>query len=101
RPLVRRIDRFRLAAEVEREYPRLGERLLTTVDLARTVNVHNGSPHLIDALAYETDLKTRPMDFGRADPQRANGWLLIGVAAVTAAPAAIGGSWPEDCLGLG
>lgn len=101
RPLRRPIDDCRLAAEVEREFPRLGERLLTTVELARSAQSHNGSASLIGELSRDTDLRTRPMDFTRADPQRVNGWLWAGLAATAVAivvPALI---WPDDVFGLG
>src|SRR5205823_9198175 len=56
-PLKGSIDPAVLAAAVEAEYPRLDERLSSSVELAAGAFDGSGSPALIDLLIRETDLK--------------------------------------------
>src|SRR5262249_5161838 len=70
-----------LAAAVEEEYPRLRERLTSSVELARHAEPCHGSPRFIQLLIRETDLKTRAMDFLRVAPRHATEWLGAGAIA--------------------
>ncbi len=63
-PLAARLDQADLAAAVEEVYPHLGERLITTVELAADGRV--SSPALARVLAEEADARSRPLDFNRA-----------------------------------
>jgi hypothetical protein len=89
-----------LAAAVEEEFPRLGERLTSAVELADADDTH-GSPAFVRLLMREAEQKTRSLDFGRAAPPNAAEWLTAaGVAAVLvfAAPLVF---IPDYYLGLG
>lgn len=72
RPLLRRLPDNVLAADVERRYPSLRERLLTTLDLAPALASHSSgtvlpfSSSLTSALAAETEQATQGLDFRRA-----------------------------------
>lgn len=77
RPLFRRLPDKALAAEVERRFPVLKERLLTTIDLIPALGTAGGSgsssapsPNfsrpLISALAEDTRLAAADLDFRRA-----------------------------------
>jgi hypothetical protein len=80
RPLRRPITAPGLAAAVEEEYPRLGERLTTAVDLDDGKDYH-GSPAFVGMLIRETDQKTRTLDFGPAAPPNATEWLTAATVA--------------------
>lgn len=100
RPLRNPVTAAHLAAAVEEEYPRLSERLTSSVELADADEFH-GSPAFVRLLVRETDLKTRALDFLRAAPPHAAEWLTaIAVATLLllAAPAIF---WPEYYAGLG
>jgi hypothetical protein len=90
-----------LAGAVEGEYPRLRERLTSTVELAEHAQPCHGSPRFIQLLVRETDLKTRAMDFLRVAPRHATEWLGAGAIAalfILIAPAVIASDY---YLGLG
>src|SRR5947209_7905931 len=74
RPLRRPVTAPSLAAAVEEEYPPLGERLTSAVELT-DADVYHGSPAFIRLLIRETDQKTRALDFGRAAPSHTIEWL--------------------------
>ncbi|HYT93104.1 MAG TPA: hypothetical protein VEL76_30580, partial [Gemmataceae bacterium] len=98
-PLCRRIDLAALAALIEAQYPDLGERLTTTVELAETRDAWHGSRALIELLIEETEHRARPLDFTRAFPARLAGWMaLAAVVAVLAAglPALLWGNKYAD-----
>ncbi|HTK78048.1 MAG TPA: hypothetical protein VL371_22470 [Gemmataceae bacterium] len=81
-----------LAAAVEEQYPRLRERLTSSVELARHAEPCHGSPRFIQLLVRETDLKTRAMDFLKVAPRHATEWLGAGAIAailILLAPAVI------------
>ncbi len=100
RPLRRRATAAGLAAAVEEEYPRLGERLTSAVELADADDTH-GSPAFVRLLMRETDHKTRSLDFRRAAPPNAAEWLTattVAAVLIFAAPLVF---IPEYYLGLG
>jgi hypothetical protein len=70
-----------LAAAVEGEYPRLRERLSSSVELGEGARPCHGSPRFIHLLVRETDLKTRAMDFLKVAPRHATEWLGAGAIA--------------------
>ncbi len=76
-PLCRRFDTEGLAALIEERYPELGERLTTTVELAGKGDSWHGSHALIELLIDETERRAHPLDFTRAFPARATGWLTL------------------------
>jgi len=81
-----------MAGAVEDQYPRLRERLTSTVELAEHAQPCHGSPRFIQLLVRETDLKTRAMDFLRVAPRHATEWLGAGAIAalvVLVAPAVV------------
>lgn len=85
-PLCARLDAAALAALIERSYPELGERLLSTVELAETQDSAYGSPALIALLQRETVDETRTMNFLRSYPVGALRWLAAAaLVAVTLA----------------
>ncbi|HEY8504422.1 MAG TPA: hypothetical protein VIL46_07545, partial [Gemmataceae bacterium] len=86
RPLTRPVSPADLAAAVESEFPVLGERLSSTVELAERADPGNGSPYLIGLLARETEIRTRRLDFGEAVSTRDARWLTVaaGVALLAA-----------------
>lgn len=67
-PLRRPIPDEAVAAEVERRYPTLGERLLTTIELAHAGAGAGVSGAMIAQLARETERLAAPLDFVRAVP---------------------------------
>lgn len=79
-PLTRPLDPEGLAAAIEQEYPRLGERLTTAVELAGTSDPAHGSPFLVDMLVRDAEIRTGRLDLKRAAP--ALGTLLVGLASV-------------------
>jgi hypothetical protein len=64
-----------IARQIEEQFPGLGERLLSVVELRDAAEPANGSPQLIASLARETELRTRSMDFAEAAPVRPVAWL--------------------------
>jgi hypothetical protein len=90
-----------LAGAVEEQYPRLRERLTSSVELAQNVAPCHGSPRFIHLLIRETDLKTRAMDFLKVAPRHATEWLGAGAIAallILLAPAVLASDY---YLGLG
>jgi len=71
RPLRRPLPDEVVAAEVERRYPALGERLLTTVELAHAGAGAGVSGAMITQLARETERLAAPLDFVQAVPSTA------------------------------
>lgn len=68
RPLWRRLPDTALAAMVERRYPALDERLLTTVELAHAGAAVGHSSAFVASLQRETDRMTAPLNFAKAVP---------------------------------
>src|SRR4051812_18241454 len=64
-----------VARQVEDQFPGLGERLLSAVELRDAAEPANGSPQLIGTLAREAELRTRSMDFAQAAPVWPVAWL--------------------------
>jgi hypothetical protein len=67
---MKRLPWPRLAILVERRYPELGERLISTVDLAQAGTAAHGSPRWIHWLREETAARAAPLDFRQACPLR-------------------------------
>ena len=85
-----------VAEHLERQFPGLGERLLTVVELRDAAGPEHGSPDLIQCLTNETEARTRSMDFAAAAPVRpvvrVAGLAGLGVLAAVVAAAAVPGS---------
>ncbi|NBO90830.1 MAG: hypothetical protein EBV06_00710 [Planctomycetia bacterium] len=76
-------DQADLAALVEKHYPELGERLLSSVELARDKRLP--SPDLARLLMDETETRTAEIDFSVVAPvRRARWWLILSVASLLA-----------------
>lgn len=96
RPWRDEVPLTEVAGQLERQFPGLGERLLTVVELRDAAGPENGSPHLISSLATETEARTRTMDFAEAAPVRpvarlaavAGGVVAVAVLAALAVPGA-------------
>src|SRR5262245_48490910 len=69
-PLSQQRDPEGLASAIEQEYPRLGERLTTAVELAGSEDPANGSPQLIDMVIQDAATRTKKLDLTRAAPAR-------------------------------
>jgi hypothetical protein len=80
RPISRSVPAPALAAAVEEEYPRLGERLTSAVELADADEYH-GSPAFVRILMREADQKARTLDFSRAAPRNVAEWLTAAAVA--------------------
>jgi hypothetical protein len=106
RPLTRRLPDMTLAADVERRYPVLRERLLTTLDLSpamgtagpvtlsSSATAGNFSPALAGAVADETHRVAADLDFRRAvslRPLRNGGLTLIFVLLLLAVQVTVAG----------
>jgi hypothetical protein len=84
-PLAQQLDPEGLASAIEQEYPRLGERLTTAVELAGSDDPANGSPELIDMVIQDAATRTRKLDLTRAAPARTTAvFAVAGVAAILA-----------------
>lgn len=84
-PMSQTLDPEGLASAIEQEYPRLGERLTTAVELAGSTDPANGSPELIDMVIQDAATRTRKLDLTRAAPARTTaGFAIAGVAALLA-----------------
>jgi len=82
-PLARKLDAQGLASAIEQEFPRLGERLTTAVELAGSNDPANGSPELIDLVVRDAETRTRKLDLNRAIPATATiGFAIAGAAAI-------------------
>ena len=99
-PLFRAVTATDLAAAVEEEYPRLGERLMSTVEVTAAEDRH-GSPAFVRMLIDETDASTRALDFRRAAPPRATKWLIVGTVAAAMLLVSPAAFIPDYYLGLG
>jgi hypothetical protein len=109
RPLTRRLPDMTLAADVERRYPVLRERLLTTLDLAPALETagpaaipsvsggspqSNFSPALAGAVADETNRVAADLDFRRAvslRPLRNGALTLVFMLVLLALQVAVAG----------
>jgi hypothetical protein len=100
RPLRRPVTATGLAAAVEEEYPRLGERLVSAVELS-DADVSHGSPAFVSMLVRETEQKTRALDFQRAAPPHSTEWLTAGTVAALLLLAAPALFFSEYYFGLG
>jgi hypothetical protein len=91
RPWREEISLPEVARHLERQFPGLGERLLTVVELRGSPGPEHGSPHLIGSLAHETEARTRSMDFAEAAPSRPVTRLAgaVGFVVLTALVAAV------------
>lgn len=67
-PLRRPLADESVAAEVERAYPVLNERLLTTIEMARSGAIAGASSAMVSQVALETERLSAPLDFVRAVP---------------------------------
>jgi hypothetical protein len=95
-PLCRRLDAAALAAAIEEQYPQLGERLTSAVELAEASEEGHGSPTFIALLLDETMERSEPLDFRPAAPaRRAAGRTLLASAILfsIAVPAFV---WPRQ-----
>ena len=81
-PLAQRLDPEGLASAIEQEYPRLGERLTTAVELAGSNDPANGSPELIDLVIQDAATRTKKLDLTRAAPAQTT--IVFAVAGVLA-----------------
>jgi hypothetical protein len=70
RPLRRRLPDTTLASMVERRYPALDERLLTTVELAHAGAAAGHSSAFVASLQRETDQLAAPLNFAKAVPNQ-------------------------------
>ncbi len=86
-PVLQPLYAAGLAAAVEEEYPRLGERLTTAVELAGTSDPANGSPYLVEMLVRDADTRTSKLDLKRAAPSAST--YFFGAASVIAIVLAI------------
>ncbi|HEY1380672.1 MAG TPA: hypothetical protein VGF55_27975, partial [Gemmataceae bacterium] len=105
-PLRRPVTDAALAAAVEEEYPRLGERLMTAVEIADRPasgdpDTSHGSPAFVRLLVREADQKARPLNFLRAAPPHAAEWLTAAAVAAVLLLAAPALFVPDYYLGLG
>lgn len=91
RPARNQIDVRDLAATIEEQYPRLHERLTTSIELAEAADDYHGSRNLVQLLIRETDLKTRALDFLQVAPRHNTEWL-VAAAGIVFAIALIGPS---------
>lgn len=66
----RGLPRLRLAALIERQFPELGERLASTVELQQSDLETHGSSELVRGLREETVHQAEPLDFRQAHPAR-------------------------------
>jgi hypothetical protein len=82
RPWREEVPLEEVARRVERQFPGLGERLLTVVSLRERTGPAHGSPHLVASLARETEQHTRGLDFAAAVPVRPVARLAAGAAAL-------------------
>ena len=84
-PLRQPLDAEGLASAVEQEFPRLGERLTTAVELAGSRDPANGSPELIDVVIRDAENRTRKLDLKRAAPASTTiGFAVAGFVALLA-----------------
>jgi len=82
---TRTLDAEGLAAAIEHEYPRLGERLTTAVEIAGSNDPANGSPELINIVIRDVDIRTAKLDLNRAAPVKATIGFAIACVVVMAA----------------
>src|SRR5262245_35743345 len=74
------VDLEAIASAVEVEYPRLGERLTTAVELAECSDESNGAPALIDEVIHDADSRARKLDLATTFPRA--GAVSAGVTAL-------------------
>ena len=67
--LTVRIDPEAIARAIETEYPRMGERLTTAVELSRHADESNGSPELIREVLRDAQNRTERLDVERVFPK--------------------------------
>src|SRR5262249_48575691 len=70
RALGRRADVDALAALIEKEYPNLAERLLSSVELSEAGDAGHGSQALIALLIRETEIRSSKLNFLQAAPEK-------------------------------
>jgi len=78
-PVLRRYTSRQIALAVEEHYPRLGDRIVSTVELSETraAGTLTTSAQLVDALAEETLEQTKDVDFRTVAPFAAIRWALV------------------------
>jgi hypothetical protein len=89
-----------LAAAVEAEYPRLDERLTSSVELAERTGEGFGSPVLIELLLRDTESRSRTIDFDRAATAPRSRGALVALAAVGVLAGMAVLIWPDAVAGL-
>jgi hypothetical protein len=94
-PLSRPLDAQGLAAAIEQEYPRLGERLTTAVELAGTSDPANGAPFLVDMLMRDAETRTGKLDLNRAAPA-STAVIIAGASVVVVSLIALAGARSPD-----
>ena len=67
-PMSKPLDAEALASAIEQEFPRLGERLTTAVEVSASDDPASGSPELIDLVIRDAETRTRKLDLKRAAP---------------------------------
>jgi hypothetical protein len=82
RPARNEVDIRDLAATIEDQYPRLHERLTTSIELAEAADDYHGSRNLVQLLIRETDLKTRALDFLQVAPRHNTEWIAVAAGIV-------------------
>lgn len=98
-PRRRPLDSTVLAAAVEAEFPRLDERLTTSVELSGREG--DFSPALLALLLQETENRTTTIDFRRAAIAAPSRRSLAALTAVIALGAVAMAIWPDVVSGVG
>jgi hypothetical protein len=84
---IRWWTRPRTAVEIEHRFPQLGQRIRTVVQFAglpdTLIESEGMAPNLVDALAEETEVRTRPLPLDTVVPWRRI-WAAAGLAALPA-----------------
>ncbi|WP_020471242.1 hypothetical protein [Zavarzinella formosa] len=86
------IDAETIAHAIETEYPRMGERLTTAVELSRHADESNGSPELIREVIRDAQTRAERLDFERVFPKTAavrGLWTALLAFIVIALPLAL------------
>jgi hypothetical protein len=91
-----RLDRARVAVAVERRFPELGQRVVTTVEYAEPGRATApAAPGLLRALYNETEQRTAGLDYHRLVPWPALRRRLLAVVPTLVLVAVCLLSWPE------
>ena len=95
-PLRVRLGDDELALLVERRYPGLRDRLISTVQFARTRSVAPLSQEMVDRLAADAWAQTAPLDFQAVAPARPAAWWALGALLVLAGACAYAFAFPAN-----